>query len=69
MKEKTQENFKSMDVKDLLKQKKDLVCQKIIEISTMATSGKRNSAKVKSLKRKIARIETEISVKLFNQTI
>lgn len=69
MKDTKEENLKSIKVSDLKKLKKDLNLQKTLEISGLATSGKRNSSKVKYIKRKIARIETEISAKVFKEAV
>lgn len=61
------ENLKIMKIDELVKLKKELSFEKALEISSLATSGKKNSAKAKNFKRRIARVETEISAKIFQR--
>jgi len=59
----TKESTKTaQSVPRLLKEKEKLENEIIMERAKLAASAKKNSPKIKSLRRKIARIETNVSI-------
>ena len=58
------EQIKNKTISELIKDKKSIQKDVVLEIAKMAQSGKKSSNKIKQLKRNIAWIETAVSGKI-----